>query len=305
VLAPDEDAFTLAVAALEAFPEGARSPFPTHVHLVGEFPALLDWALPAYLGYPVDLTRHVGGAAGLLRTLAEAATGEGDQPYLVLAADVGGPQGVHAAALVFGPEPGAHPPAWDSVVGVEGGAALAREALHRTGIGDAPSTSDAEPPWSLDRGAAFARAPPSQVSEGAYVPRPRYLENLPSRWRLAADRCARCERITFPRRGLCRFCGLSDRLTPETLPRDGARVVAATVLAKGGQPTEFDPQVDALGPYAVVLAEFAPGVRLTLQVSDARPGDLHIGDRVGTRLRRLYPMEGEWRYGRKAVPMPG
>jgi uncharacterized OB-fold protein len=82
-------------------------------------------------------------------------------------------------------------------------------------------------------------------------------------------------------------------------------VVAATVIGKGGQPTEFDPQVEALGGYGVVLAEFEPGVRLTLQVTDASPADVRIGDRVGTRLRRLYPMEGEWRYGRKAVPLPG
>jgi hypothetical protein len=55
----------------------------------------------------------------------------------------------------------------------------------------------------------------------------------------------------------------------------------------------------------VVLAEFAPGVRLTLQVTDAGPDELRIGSRIGTRLRRLYPMEGEWRYGRKAVPLVG
>ncbi len=90
---------------------------------------------------------------------------------------------------------------------------------------------------------------------------------------------------------------------PRDPPRDGAVVVAATVIGKGGQPTEFDPQVDALGSYGVVLAEFAPGVRLTLQVTDSAPDGVRIGDRVGTRLRRLYPMEGEWRYGRKAVPI--
>ena len=81
-------------------------------------------------------------------------------------------------------------------------------------------------------------------------------------------------------------------------------MVATTVIGPGGQPTEFDPQVGALGPYEVVLAELAPGVRVTLQVTDAEPGAVRIGDRVDTRLRRLYPMEGAWRYGRKAVPRP-
>jgi uncharacterized OB-fold protein len=76
-----------------------------------------------------------------------------------------------------------------------------------------------------------------------------------------------------------------------------------TTIGRGGQPTEFDPMVDAVGPYQVAIVELAPGSRATLQVSDAAPGALKIGDRVSTRLRRLYPMEGEWRYGRKALPL--
>jgi len=44
-------------------------------------------------------------------------------------------------------------------------------------------------------------------------------------------------------------------------------------------------------------------MRVTLQVTDAAPCTLKVGDHVDTRLRRLYPMEGEWRYGRKAVPV--
>ncbi|NNN17748.1 MAG: hypothetical protein HKL79_05255 [Thermoplasmata archaeon] len=141
------------------------------------------------------------------------------------------------------------------------------------------------------------------VSEGAYVPRPRYMENLPSRWRFVAERCAHCQSITFPVRGSCRACHRADRVERIELPLHGGTVLASTVVARGGQPTEFDHQVEESGPYGVVLVELAPLVRVTLQLADALPGTLHIGDRVETRLRRLYPMEGEWRYGRKAVPM--
>lgn len=90
----------------------------------------------------------------------------------------------------------------------------------------------------------------------------------------------------------------------ERLPRDGGEVVAATSIGPGGQPTEFDEQVATMGSYSVVLVELMRGARVTLQATDSRPGELEIGSRVATRLRRLYPMEGEWRYGRKAVPMP-
>lgn len=140
------------------------------------------------------------------------------------------------------------------------------------------------------------------VSEGAYVPRLRYLENLPSRWRFMAERCGHCETLTFPVRGSCRSCHRSDRLERIPLPLHGGSVLARTIVARGGQPTEFDDQVEANGPYAVVLVELAPMARVTLQVTDAPPDALQLGDRVDTRLRRLYPMEGEWRYGRKAVP---
>ncbi len=140
------------------------------------------------------------------------------------------------------------------------------------------------------------------VSEGAYVPRPRYVENLPSRWRFMAEECPACGTTTFPARGRCRRCGGSEGLLSRRLPRDDALVIAATVIGPGGQPTEFDPQVASLGPYEVVLAELARGQRVTLQVADAAPGSIRIGDRVDTLLRRLYPQEGEWRYGRKAVP---
>jgi len=138
------------------------------------------------------------------------------------------------------------------------------------------------------------------VSEGAYVPRARYLENLASRWRFVADRCSACGTLTFPARGACRACRSSTGLEPVRLARSGT-VEASTVVAPGAQPTEFDPLVERSGAYGVVLVALAPGLRVTLQVADRGPEVIPVGSRVTTELRRLYPMEGEWRYGRKAV----
>jgi uncharacterized OB-fold protein len=170
-----------------------------------------------------------------------------------------------------------------------------------TGTSSAPRSIEAGTREATVEGHLFA------VSEGAYVPKPRYLENLPSRWRFVAERCRNCGTITFPVRGSCRSCQRPDTLDRISLPLHGGTVLASTVIARGGQPTEFDGQVDASGPYGVVLVELAPRARVTLQVADAAPGAVRIGDRVDTRLRRLYPMEGEWRYGRKAIPtvVPG
>ncbi|MCI4368918.1 MAG: zinc ribbon domain-containing protein [Thermoplasmata archaeon] len=138
------------------------------------------------------------------------------------------------------------------------------------------------------------------VSEGAYVPYARYRENLPGRWRLAADRCGACGHFTFPRRARCRHCAASDRLEAVELPREGLIVEAVTKVHPGAQPTEFDPYVESEGSYSVVLARAGPEVRLTLQFAGPPP-EIAIGDRVDTELRRLYAMEGEWRYGLKAT----
>ncbi len=141
------------------------------------------------------------------------------------------------------------------------------------------------------------------VSEGAYIPHARYEESVPSRWRFLAQRCSACAAVTFPMRAVCRGCGRSERLTTIALPREGGTIVALTEIGRGGQPTEFDRYVDAVGPYRVGLIDLAYGVRATLMVSDDPGRKLRIGGTVRTVLRRLYPMEGEWRYGRKIVPM--
>jgi uncharacterized OB-fold protein len=217
-----------------------------------------------------------------------------------------------AVALLVGPEappvggsflddpPGTGP---SSTAGVFLLARERRSADATRWTGDWDVTLRTERPEEATRPARPALPTHGPVSQGAYVPRPRYLENLPSRWRFAGERCGSCGAVTFPARGRCRQCAASDHLEAILLPRDGGEVIASTIIRPGGQPTEFDEQVESSGPYGVVLVELAPGVRVTLQVADAPVGDVGIGALVGTRLRRLYPMEGEWRYGRKAVPL--
>lgn len=174
---------------------------------------------------------------------------------------------------------------------------------------EAPLDVVGPPPASPDpreRTSSLDRPPLAQpaVSEGAYLPRPRYLEALPSRWRLVAERCPACGHRTFPARGACRGCGRSEGLVAEELPREGGVVEARTTVRQGAQPTEFDGLVEETGGYDVALVRLAPDVLATFQVADARPGTTPVGARVAARLRRLYATEGEWRYGRKVVVVP-
>ncbi len=316
--APDEDEFTLAVAALERL--GDRSA-PT-LHGVGRLPEVFRWGLSAALGRPVGLCEHPPGPDGWRAALKEAAA-----PGASVVFGVDGPghlldppaplPNFGAAAFALDLEDRSATPIRlaDHVCGTEAtfdSAPSIVDALRQipgsrlraelSGWGRVPTTRGTADP---EGGRLLEDRARRAVSEGAYVPEPRYRESVASRWRFAADRCPTCGTITFPLRGGCRGCGTADGLERIELPRTGGRVEAVTTIGNGGQPTEFDALVEAGGSYDVVLVELAPGVRATLPVADAPPGTIRIGDRIGTVLRRLYPMDGQWRYGLKAVAGPG
>jgi uncharacterized protein len=314
----DEDGFTLAATALERLDDGATFATPaTRLLLVGDFPASADADLRRFLGYPLAVDRF-GAAPGALALALEAALDPlRPAPAVLVAVDLApepagdGPRtrpSDGAVAVRISDAPGGDP-----IGATLGGGSEEEFPAGALRILGAESAKRAPLRWVGDFGSApgagrASAAPRRSIpgegpySQGAYVPLPRYLENLPSRWRLVGERCPQCQRIGFPPRGRCRGCGANDGLAPVALPRDGGTVVASTRIGPGGQPTEFDEQVGTSGPYGVVLVDLAPGVRVTLQVADA-DGPLPVGSLIGTRLRRLYPMEGEWRYGRKAVPL--
>ena len=332
-LGPDEDALTLAASAAEAAlgEGGPHAPPPTSIDLVGALPSEAEWALPQLVGAPGP-AQH---AESITEAIARRETLAGTESALVIEvyglAESPPTPGPFAVALLLQEGGGWALRRTTARSGPSRSTAESLRLLQGHEVADAieigPGTGpcfeirEQRPiPWgpppdgraegsgpSISRDALdrLARVPLGRVSEGAYISRARYLESLPARWRLLAERCPTCGKRTFPSRGECAKCGNRVSLTTEPLPRDGGRVVALTTIHRGGQPTEFDPLVEAVGAYSVAIVELAEGCRATFQVTDAPPGALAIGDRVSTRLRRLYPMEGEWRYGRKAVPFVG
>jgi len=313
VAGPDEDRFTLLASALERVVRPAdRRAHGVSVSVIGDFPATQEWALAAVVGsaprisYGSDAAPPEGSAEDRIVVMARGPLANASPGSEDAAA------GDASVALLYRSLPEQDEPEFDGLVppapATERGAlALNRQLADRAEIewiGDWTSAQSTGWARDVERDAAFRDIPAGGVSEGAYIPRPRYLESLGSRWRFEGDRCGHCSHVTFPARGVCRSCGRSDGLASEFLPRDDVEVIATTTIGAGGQPTEFDRQVESFGPYEVVLAELAPGIRVTLPVTDVPPGSIRIGDRVDTRLRRLYPMDGEWRYGRKAVPRP-
>jgi uncharacterized OB-fold protein len=372
---PDEDAFTLAVEAIERLPSPAPRRAIARLRPFGGLPPRLVGDLAEAVGCPAA---HVDGRrplAEVWEALADRPSrGREDSEIMVLVCPSPAfpepSQEANSAALailrasdgtrrVMGPAPGpddtdpsAVPPSalhqleidpgetplfrrdllgapgepagsamwalsfWSALTDRSGkplvllaGPSGAEALFGLTGaapaaFGEIPPRPDGFP-WK-DRTAWLARPSeqPPTLSEGAYVPRPTYVAQRPSRWRLAAVRCSNCGRITFPVRSHCRHCGRTETLEPIELPHRDLRVEAMTVVHQGAQPTEFDRQAAATGSYAVVVAEAASDARITLQLADAVPSSVRIGDRVDLVLRRLIPMEGEWRYGLKAIPSP-
>jgi uncharacterized OB-fold protein len=318
VRAPDEDGFTMAVEALERLLEGVPPPArELPLQVVGDLDPVPPEGFSPLLGSPVGLLRAPGGGAGLREAVIAAAARDGPEVILAVSSRPAGPVtaahaprdaaaaillGDRADGSVFSPETG-RPPGATALEEAVGWYRAVPEALHPSWLGDWDAALRAGAGWAAG---SSDPSPPARVAEGAYWPRPTYQEGLPSRWRLTAERCTHCQRTSFPSRGQCRGCGRRDALTPVRLDRRGGRVIALTWIGPGGQPTEFDPQVEGTGGYGVAIVEVAPGTFGTFQLADVVRGEVSLGDPVRTSLRRLYAQEGAWRYGRKASPLrPG
>jgi uncharacterized OB-fold protein len=310
----DVDGFTLAARAVELLGPGEVDVSTVRrMILVGDLPPTAAEDLPRFLGVPAAVQRPVVQAPSLNEALAVALATDLPGPALVVAASAPrtgssvpptGPDDPCDVAISLwvderGPSPEPFSP--DAVAPL-----TIDQLVHEAGEHGAlwgprdPSGGRGVDPASGTRETPLP--PDLPVAQGAYVPWPRYAEGTYAHWNLMADRCAACGALTFPPRGRCRSCGETGTLHRVRLDAGSGRVVASTRIAPGGQPTEFDDQVGREGSYGVVIVEFEGGVRATLQVADHAGGPLAIGSRVGTELRRSYPMEGRWRYARKAVP---
>ncbi|MBW3582213.1 MAG: Zn-ribbon domain-containing OB-fold protein [Euryarchaeota archaeon] len=136
-----------------------------------------------------------------------------------------------------------------------------------------------------------------QVAQGAFVSLQQYLHEAPARYRLEGQRCTSCGRILFPPREGCPDCP-DARLVVEPLSGRGT-VYARTTIARGGAPTEFAPQQEAVGTYPVAVVELEEGPRVAAQLTGSGAARLEIGSPVLAVFRLLYVQAGVARYGFK------
>jgi len=138
---------------------------------------------------------------------------------------------------------------------------------------------------------------------GAYVSIPTWRRSLPQRHRLEAGVCPDCAAVTFPPEGVCDGCGDLVTFTVHPLPGTGT-VEAVTTIQQGGAPPEFVDQQARSGPYQSAIVSFdAPGGE-TVSIPAQVVGEVAVGDRVETVIRRIYAQEDVIRYGFKIRRRP-
>ncbi|MDL9938921.1 OB-fold domain-containing protein [Gordonia sp. ABSL1-1] len=106
------------------------------------------------------------------------------------------------------------------------------------------------------------------------------------------SRCLECGFIHLPPARVCRECGTADAGEPMAAATLAGRVATFTVDHLAYSPSP---------PVVVAVIDFDGGGRTTLEVADARPDVLAIGDRVELVFRRLYTAEGVHNYFWKAI----
>ena len=161
------------------------------------------------------------------------------------------------------------------------------------------------PPRLLSAARALAEARRVSVPEampdspmGAYVPWGTWLEDLPARLRLVAQRCAACARTIYPPRAACPQCGSRALDAVQLPPR--ALVYAATRIGRGGAPSEFALEQAQVGAYWVGVVEWPDErVRVTARLWGHDERGPAIGDVVRPVVRVLFDQEGRRRYGVK------
>ncbi len=134
---------------------------------------------------------------------------------------------------------------------------------------------------------------------GAYVPPATWAASDDVRYRPQLGVCGDGH-ARFPPRPACPTCG-----KPAESRRfvTNGRVHTFTVISGGG-PTEFDFLHQAWGSYAslAVAPEDHGDARIPALAADVDPEQISIGQPVEPVFRRIYAMQGAWRYGTKFRP---
>lgn len=115
-------------------------------------------------------------------------------------------------------------------------------------------------------------------------------------WKFAfvGSRCDQCARVHLPPRRVCAGCQAVNRMSP--VPLADARATVATFTIDRLAYSPSPPVID-------VVVDYDGGGRFCCQVTDAKPDEIAIGDRMEMTFRRFYTAGGVHNYFWKARPV--
>jgi len=128
----------------------------------------------------------------------------------------------------------------------------------------------------------------------------RFWRDNASRYNLIAARCSNCAHLYFPPRTVCPLCHRKSIGKMERIKLKGeGKVYSYSVVH------DALPQFELMKPYVVAMVQLDEGIKITGQIIDCDPAEVHIGMKVRTTMRKLGEEgpSGIIHYGYKFVPV--
>ncbi|MGD8306781.1 MAG: Zn-ribbon domain-containing OB-fold protein [Ignavibacteria bacterium] len=124
---------------------------------------------------------------------------------------------------------------------------------------------------------------------------PRYVREVPQRYRLEASKCKSCGKVNFPPRLVCPECKSREFETIKI--SDEGKILTYTVIRVGSD--VFSRET----PYAIAIIETNDNVKLMAMVADTKVEDVKIGSKVKLVFRKIQDegVSGLHCYGYKAI----
>ena len=108
---------------------------------------------------------------------------------------------------------------------------------------------------------------------------PKYVREVPQRYRLEASKCNGCGKINFPPRLVCPKCGKREFETIRL--SDEGKILTYTIIRVGSD--IFSRET----PYAVAIIETTDGAKLMAMIADTKLDEVSIGKKVKMVFRKI------------------
>ena len=124
---------------------------------------------------------------------------------------------------------------------------------------------------------------------------PKYVREIPQRYRLEAAKCKSCSYISFPPRLVCPKC--KSRSFDTIRLSDEGKILTYTIIRVSSD--IFSQQT----PYGVAIIETTEGAKLMAMIADTKIEDIAIGKKVKLVFRKIQDegVSGIHCYGYKAI----